>query len=77
MNKPNKLVNSEFDAVVDLKYNRLFFSNKICWERYKVWLDERNISYIPITSPSSYLDIPHTLVMYSQDAIIFKLVFGL
>jgi hypothetical protein len=67
---------SDLDTVVALDYNA--YTPMIAYTRWigiQDWLDTKGFKYTAMQL--HYETCPHTLIMNGQDAIVFKLTFGL
>ena len=70
----NKLISSNLDTIVVLDFSGYTISNAIlCWLEMKRWLNSKGFIYN--CSYGGYMGLPHSLLMDSQDAVVFKLVF--
>ncbi len=58
----------------DVEINVVF--DRTLLKEYTTWLNERNIKYTLVKSPI-WVEIPSAINMRNEDAIIFRLTFGI
>jgi hypothetical protein len=66
----------KFDSYVILNVNGGVYDMKLQYNTYAAWLDARGIQYKSIME-DAYSACPHVLLMMAEDAVAFKLRFGL
>lgn len=66
----------KFDAHVILKLSGGVFDMKIQYNIYTRWLNARGIEYTGMME-DAYAVCPHVILMMAEDAVAFKLRFGL
>ena len=62
-------------SVIRLKIEGSYFDQKFCIHNYSRWLTDRGIYFTFM--PSETIGIPYIVVMDAEDAVAFKLRFGL
>jgi len=65
-----------YDSYVYLNLSGGVFDMKGQYAAYVRWLDARGVSYSPMLE-DAYSVCPHLILMMAEDAVAFKLRFGL